>query len=178
VSGSRVGSPLRIDASPQISPYFWLQFQPYTADKVAREAGHAQHQLPPAVVNPLEDDLRAVAEPFNAYANVRSFLSRDVDGRVTRLDTFSKMVRCSPSLQGKRNFAHDCLPSSLPLACEWVGSRATHPSPSATSASVRPTPRSRMVSASRSSPHTSRPFMAGVSAASFVSLFLCQAVCA
>jgi DNA-binding transcriptional MocR family regulator len=38
-----------------------------------------------------EDKATSVAKVFNEYANVRSYLSRDVDGRVVRIDTFSKV---------------------------------------------------------------------------------------
>jgi DNA-binding transcriptional MocR family regulator len=37
------------------------------------------------------DDSQAVAKAFNDYAGVRSYLSRDTDGRVVRIDTFSKV---------------------------------------------------------------------------------------
>jgi len=37
------------------------------------------------------DDGSEVARVFNDYAGVRSFLSRDVEGRVVRIDTFSKV---------------------------------------------------------------------------------------
>lgn len=38
-----------------------------------------------------EEELYAIAKAFNDYAGVRSFLSRDVEGRVCRLDSFSKI---------------------------------------------------------------------------------------
>nr|XP_019051283.1 hypothetical protein I302_01732 [Kwoniella bestiolae CBS 10118]OCF30213.1 hypothetical protein I302_01732 [Kwoniella bestiolae CBS 10118] len=47
--------------------------------------------LPPAPDNAKDDDAHEVAKVFNDYAGVRSFLSRDVDGRVIRIDTFSKV---------------------------------------------------------------------------------------
>nr|XP_018259932.1 uncharacterized protein I303_08004 [Kwoniella dejecticola CBS 10117]OBR82090.1 hypothetical protein I303_08004 [Kwoniella dejecticola CBS 10117] len=48
-------------------------------------------KLPPAPENAVEDDAQAVAKVFNDYAGVKSYLSRDVDGRVIRIDTFSKV---------------------------------------------------------------------------------------
>jgi aromatic amino acid aminotransferase I len=75
---------------PATSPYFWLQFQHYTPNLADRAAGHAKHPLPPPTGNPADDDIEAILKPFNAYAGVKSFLSRDIDGRVVRLDTFSK----------------------------------------------------------------------------------------
>ncbi len=70
-------------------PYFPLQFKPYTTDVAAREAQfkEARASFPPLPTDGSEDDLRAVAKVYNDYAGVRSFLNRDVDGRVVRLDT-------------------------------------------------------------------------------------------
>ncbi|OCF33567.1 hypothetical protein I316_04639 [Kwoniella heveanensis BCC8398] len=48
-------------------------------------------QLPLAPKQATDDDPDAVAKVFNDYAGVKSFLSRDVDGRVIRIDTFSKV---------------------------------------------------------------------------------------
>jgi hypothetical protein len=47
--------------------------------------------MPPVPGNAVEDDALGVAKVFNEYAGVRSYLSRDVDGRVVRIDTFSKV---------------------------------------------------------------------------------------
>jgi aromatic amino acid aminotransferase I len=33
-----------------------------------------------------------VAKAFNDFAGVKSYLSRDIDGRVVRVDTFSKVA--------------------------------------------------------------------------------------
>ena len=72
-------------------PYFSLQFQDYTTDLVKRKQGHDACVLPPPSADPLDDDIDGVVEAFNRYAGIRSFLSRDVDGRVVRLDSFSKV---------------------------------------------------------------------------------------
>jgi len=45
----------------------------------------------PPVSSRGEEDLKAVVKVYNDYAGVRSYLSRDVDGRVIRMDTFSKL---------------------------------------------------------------------------------------
>ena len=37
------------------------------------------------------DDPVAVAKAFNDFSGVKSYLSRDVDGRVIRIDSFSKV---------------------------------------------------------------------------------------
>lgn len=72
------------------SPYFWLQFQPYTPDLPIRQAQLDAHPLPALspTSEPDDEDLHVLAEAFNGFAGVRSHLSRDVDGRVVRLDTY------------------------------------------------------------------------------------------
>ncbi|KAL7412740.1 pyridoxal phosphate-dependent transferase [Mrakia frigida] len=74
-------------------PYYWLQYQPYVADldERAKLLDEALGKLPPTPSHPSEEDLGLLAEAFNGFAGVRSHLSRDVDGRVVRLDTFSKI---------------------------------------------------------------------------------------
>ncbi|WVQ95770.1 hypothetical protein IAU59_002869 [Kwoniella sp. CBS 9459] len=74
-------------------PYFPLQYTPYEPDttKRAENLTNARAQLPPAPLKATDDDPDAVARVFNDYAGVKSFLSRDVDGRVIRIDTFSKV---------------------------------------------------------------------------------------
>nr|XP_019008024.1 uncharacterized protein I206_07192 [Kwoniella pini CBS 10737]OCF46805.1 hypothetical protein I206_07192 [Kwoniella pini CBS 10737] len=74
-------------------PYYPLQFAEYEPDQQKREAQleEARAKLPPAPENAKDDDAQAVAKVFNEYAGVRSYLSRDVDGRVIRIDTFSKV---------------------------------------------------------------------------------------
>ena len=64
----------------------------YTADLVERKQKHDACVLPPPVRDPLDDDLAGVVEASNRYAGIKSFLSRDVDGRVVRLDSFSKIM--------------------------------------------------------------------------------------
>jgi len=70
-------------------PYYWLQYQPYVADldQRAKLLNDALEKLPPTPSHPSEEDLGLLAEAFNGFAGVRSHLSRDVDGRVVRLDT-------------------------------------------------------------------------------------------
>ncbi|WVF68081.1 hypothetical protein IAT40_002844 [Kwoniella sp. CBS 6097] len=77
----------------QDDPYFPLQYTPYEPDatKRAENLKVARAQLPQAPKNATDDDPDAVAKVFNDYAGVKSFLSRDVDGRVIRIDTFSKV---------------------------------------------------------------------------------------
>ncbi|KAK8846884.1 hypothetical protein IAR55_005974 [Kwoniella newhampshirensis] len=74
-------------------PYFPLQFTAYQSDATERadnlKAARAKLASPPAKAQ--DDDPAAVAKVFNDYAGVKSFLSRDVDGRVLRIDTFSKV---------------------------------------------------------------------------------------
>lgn len=72
------------DPSIEDDPYFPLQYRSYQ-DKTPRP------KLPPLAASPAEDDLATIADTFNVYAGIRSFLSRDVDGRVLRIDTFSKV---------------------------------------------------------------------------------------
>ncbi|WVR08403.1 hypothetical protein IAU60_005458 [Kwoniella sp. DSM 27419] len=74
-------------------PYFPLQYTAYEADLDKRKANlqAARAKLPTAPRHAGDDDVAAVAEVFNDYAGVKSFLSRDVDGRVIRIDTFSKV---------------------------------------------------------------------------------------
>ncbi|WRT70459.1 uncharacterized protein IL334_007457 [Kwoniella shivajii] len=74
-------------------PYFPLQFAAYEADIARREADltNTKSRLPRAPENAQDDDPQVVARIFNEYAGVKSFLSRDVDGRVVRIDTFSKV---------------------------------------------------------------------------------------
>ena len=38
-----------------------------------------------------EEHSQEVAKVFNDYAGIRSYLSRDTEGRVVRIDTFSKI---------------------------------------------------------------------------------------
>ncbi len=47
--------------------------------------------MPAIAEKAVDDDARGVAKVFNEYAGVKSYLSRDVDGRVVRIDTFSKV---------------------------------------------------------------------------------------
>ncbi|KAK6906722.1 hypothetical protein I203_100709 [Kwoniella mangroviensis CBS 8507] len=74
-------------------PYYPLQFAAYEPDVHKRQLQlkEARSELPPAPEHAKDDDVQAVAKVFNEYAGVRSFLSRDVDGRVIRIDTFSKV---------------------------------------------------------------------------------------
>ncbi|GFZ49099.1 hypothetical protein JCM24511_06849 [Saitozyma sp. JCM 24511] len=70
-----------------------LQFAPYEPDLEVRErnVAEARAKMPPVPSSAAEDDALRVAKVFNEYAGVRSYLSRDVDGRVVRIDTFSKV---------------------------------------------------------------------------------------
>ncbi|WWC88356.1 uncharacterized protein L201_003266 [Kwoniella dendrophila CBS 6074] len=74
-------------------PYYPLQFANYEPDLEKRKAQlkEARAKLPTAPENAKDDDIQAVAKVFNDYAGVKSYLSRDVDGRVIRIDTFSKV---------------------------------------------------------------------------------------
>ncbi|WOO77834.1 L-tyrosine:2-oxoglutarate aminotransferase atrD [Vanrija pseudolonga] len=74
-------------------PYFPLQYTAYEPDQEKRAAhlAAARASLPPLPEKPNDEDARAVAKVFNEYANIRSYASRDVDGRVLRIDTFSKV---------------------------------------------------------------------------------------
>lgn len=47
--------------------------------------------MPPLSASPEQDNAKAVAEAFKAHARVESYFARDVDGRVVRLDSFSKV---------------------------------------------------------------------------------------
>lgn len=69
-----------------------LQYRPYIADLADREQAleAARAEMPPLDPQHKDDGL-AVARVFNDYAGVRSYLSRDTDGRVVRIDTFSKV---------------------------------------------------------------------------------------
>lgn len=70
-----------------------LQFAPYEPNLEVRErnVAEARAKMPPVPSSAAEDDALGVAKVFNEYAGVRSYLSRDVDGRVVRIDTFSKV---------------------------------------------------------------------------------------
>ncbi|KAK4689309.1 hypothetical protein P7C73_g797, partial [Tremellales sp. Uapishka_1] len=72
-------------------PYFALQYKSYEADITKREAilAHARETM--AKVPLGEEHSHAVAQVFNDYAGIRSYLSRDTEGRVVRIDTFSKI---------------------------------------------------------------------------------------
>lgn len=74
-------------------PYFALQYTAYQPDLAAREAhfAEARARMPAAAATAIEDNASAVAAVHNAYAGVASYLSRDVDGRVVRIDTVSKV---------------------------------------------------------------------------------------
>ncbi|KAK4688974.1 hypothetical protein P7C73_g1142, partial [Tremellales sp. Uapishka_1] len=74
-------------------PYFALQYTPYESDQSIRASNFAaaRDQMPPLPAVGGPDDLEKVASVFNEYAGVKSYLSRDVDGRVVRIDTFSKV---------------------------------------------------------------------------------------
>lgn len=81
------------DGSIEDDPYFPLQYSTYTPDLSERAARleAARASMPPLPTSPGQDDARAVAEAFKAHAGVESYLARDVDGRVVRLDSFSKV---------------------------------------------------------------------------------------
>ncbi|KAL7424089.1 hypothetical protein Q5752_001674 [Cryptotrichosporon argae] len=74
-------------------PYFPLQYTAYERDPAARahKLAAARAEMPPVPRDAADDDAAAVARVFNDYAGVRSYLSRDTDGRVVRIDTFSKV---------------------------------------------------------------------------------------
>ncbi|ORY25323.1 pyridoxal phosphate-dependent transferase [Naematelia encephala] len=74
-------------------PYFPLQYKAYEPDLTRRAEvlATARKAMPAPPSTPAEDDAKKVAQVFNDYAGVRSYLSRDVDGRVVRIDTFSKV---------------------------------------------------------------------------------------
>ncbi|WWD22194.1 hypothetical protein CI109_106685 [Kwoniella shandongensis] len=74
-------------------PYFPLQFTSYEPDitKRAEQLKEARAKMPPPPSKAEQDDPAAIAKVFNEYAAVKSYLSRDVDGRVIRIDTFSKV---------------------------------------------------------------------------------------
>ena len=74
-------------------PYFALQYQPYEKDseKRRRNLVAARETMPPLPPNGEPDDVWAVAKAFNEFAGIRSYLSRDIEGRVLRIDTFSKV---------------------------------------------------------------------------------------
>lgn len=72
-------------------PYFALQYKPYEAEinkraMILAEARETMGKIPLG-----EEHLRKVAKVFNDYAGIKSYLSRDVEGRVVRIDTFSKI---------------------------------------------------------------------------------------
>jgi aromatic amino acid aminotransferase I len=77
-------------------PYYFLQYQPYNADPEKRKALLDAHQLPPLAATPKEEDVKALAQAWKGFAGVNSYLSRDVDGRVVRLDTYVSL-RSRPS---------------------------------------------------------------------------------
>ncbi len=68
-----------------------LQYKPYEADVIKREAILAEARKTMSSIPLSEDHLPEVAKTFNDYANIRSYLSRDTEGRVVRIDTFSKI---------------------------------------------------------------------------------------
>lgn len=81
------------DRSIEDDPYFPLQYSEYTPDRRLRNErlSAARESLPTLPSRPEEDNARAVAEAFKSYAGVESYFKRDVDGRVVRLDSFSKV---------------------------------------------------------------------------------------
>lgn len=81
------------DGSIEDDPYYPLQYTEYEADPARRAAAlqTARDALPPLPASPAEDDLDAVAAAFRDHAGIQSYLSRDTDGRVVRLDSFSKV---------------------------------------------------------------------------------------
>ncbi|RSH87373.1 Aromatic/aminoadipate aminotransferase 1 [Saitozyma podzolica] len=72
-------------------PYFALQYTPYEADATKREAILAEVREEMAKIPLGEEHSHQVAKVFNDYAGIKSYLSRDIEGRVVRIDTFSKI---------------------------------------------------------------------------------------
>jgi aromatic amino acid aminotransferase I len=68
-----------------------LQYTPYEADATKREAILAEVREEMAKIPLGEEHSHQVAKVFNDYAGIRSYLSRDIEGRVVRIDTFSKI---------------------------------------------------------------------------------------
>lgn len=90
---SRLASIYTADTSIEDDPYFPLQYSEYTPNlsKRAERLEAGRKSMPPIPASPEKDDSQAIAEAFKAYAGVESYLTRDVDGRVVRLDSFSKV---------------------------------------------------------------------------------------
>jgi DNA-binding transcriptional MocR family regulator len=110
-----------------------LQFAPYEPDLEVRERNlaEARAKMPPVPSSAAQDDALGVAKVFNEYAGVRSYLSRDVDGRVVRIDTFSKVfgpgmrMVSSRSNAAPREFIRQAdrrRDGSLATRCLWSGS--------------------------------------------------------
>lgn len=70
-------------------PYFPLQYKDYEADAFVREEllRNSRAAMQAVPTGGEHEDLQAIARVYNDYADIRSYLSRDVDGRVVRLDT-------------------------------------------------------------------------------------------
>lgn len=72
-------------------PYFALQYKPYEADIKMRATILAEARETMGKIPLGKEHLQEVTKAFNDYAGIKSYLSRDIEGRVVRIDTFSKI---------------------------------------------------------------------------------------